>query len=102
VLSKLVKVSLAGCLFLPFISNAQPTSIENNKSLSQSIKENPIMGYVLPIFEDLRITEVHSDPKSGSLRIRYNTKQKNRVSMVNAKKSPPRISKEKVSALLSE
>jgi len=100
--SGLLKVCLAGCLFLPVISNAQPKSIENNKSLSQGIKENPIMGYVLPTFDDFRINEVHSDPKSGSLRVRYNTKQKNRISSVSAKKTPRNIEKARVSGALAE
>ncbi|WP_144084621.1 hypothetical protein [Advenella mimigardefordensis] len=100
--SDLLKVCLAGCLFLPIISNAQPRSLENYKSLSQGIKENPIMGYVLPVFEDFRINELHSDPKSGSLRVRYNTKQKNRISSVSAKKTPRNIEKARVSGALAE
>ena len=99
--SDLLKVCVAGCLFLPIISNAQPKSIENKKSLSQMVKENPIAGYVLPIFDDIRIHELYSEPKNGSLRVRYNTKQKNRISSVSAKKIPRNIEKARVSDALA-
>lgn len=98
----LMKLWVAGCLALPMISNAQPKSIENNKSIRQGIKENPIMGYVVPKIEDVRIHKVHSDPKTGSLRITYNNEKKNRLSSVSAKKSPSGFDKEKAAVALAE
>ena len=99
---RLLKSLLVGFLSFPVISNAQPKSIENNKSLEQGMNENPIMRYVIPKFEDLQIRQVHSDPKSGALRVSYNNKNKTRVSGVNAQKIPPRIEKSKVTAALTE
>ncbi|PJX23344.1 hypothetical protein CAP48_12790 [Advenella sp. S44] len=97
-----VRLSLIGLLSLPVVSNAEVKSIENNKSISQGVKENPIMGYVVPKTGDLRIHKVHSEPKKGSLSVIYNNEQKVRLTNVNAQRIPPGLDKIKAAKALGE
>lgn len=75
-------------------SMADIKSVETGKSLSQGIKENPIMAYVLPKYEDLRITKLHSIPETGYVEVNYNNDEQTRTTLVSAQKLPANTSRE--------
>ncbi len=73
---------------------AEKRSINTNKTISEGIKDNPIMAYVVPVYEDIWVSELNSNPDDGSVSLRYNNNEKTRTSLVSAKKLPDNMKAE--------
>ena len=73
---------------LPVIVQADTKSVESQKSFSQGVKENPMMGFITSKHGELWMQEVHSQPEDGSLSISYNNDQQTHTTSVSAKKIP--------------
>lgn len=95
-------LTICALLCLPVIAYAESLSTENNKPLSQGIAENPVMGFVTPVFENLRIHELNSVPETGALRISYNNDEKERLTGVSVQRIPDEMDKQKAQAALAE
>src|SRR5699024_7881634 len=85
---QLSRALLVASLSLPVIVQADTKSVESQKSFSQGVKENPIMGFITSKHGDLWMQEVHSQPEDGSLSISYNNDQQTHTTSVSAKKIP--------------
>ncbi len=73
---------------------AEKRSVENEQSLTEMMKENPILAYAVPSYDHIWVSEVESFPREGSLRLDYNNDEKTRASFVLAKKLPSHVKHE--------
>lgn len=84
---QLSRALLVASLSLPVIVHADTKSVESQKSFSQGVKENPMMGFITSKHGNLWMQEVHSQPEDGSLSISYNNDQQTHTTSVSAKKN---------------
>lgn len=87
-LKQIARTLLLASLSLPVIVHAETKSVESQKSFSQGVKENPIMGFITSKHGDLWMHELNSQPEDGSLRISYNNDQKTHTTSVSAQRLP--------------
>ena len=79
---------------------AEKSSANTVQSISEDIKENPILAYIVPEYEDLWITEMTSRPDVGSVSLRYNNDEKSRSTLVSAKRLRANATHEKATSNL--
>ena len=87
-LKQITRALLLASLSLPVIVHAEANSVQSQKSFSQGVKENPLMGFITSKHDGLWMQELHSQPEDGSLRISYNNDLKTQTTSVSAQRLP--------------